>query len=155
MRFFTQGLFSATDSEIKADSEFGIDGVVDIQTLGFEVENSLTPLQDNFITSEQVVAGSCLARRNADSNSFVVTGSGSLPTNPDSEPHEWESLSKPTLSSEQSQNVPDSNFISARPWKLGDPIVEAQSIIKLPNGRVLLGKKSQKPASAELIICKS
>jgi filamentous hemagglutinin family protein len=156
IQIFTQGLFSTTDSEIRADSEFGIDGVVDIQTLGFEVENSLTPLQDNFITSEQVVAGSCLARRNADSNSFVVTGSGNLPTNPDSEPQEWESLSKPTtLSSEQSQDVPDSNFISARPWKLGDPIVEAQSIIRLPNGRVLLGRKSQKPGSAELIICKS
>ena len=156
IQIFTQGLFSSTDSEIKADSEFGIDGVVDIQTLGLEVENSLTPLQDDFITSEQVVAGSCLARRNADSSSFVVTGSGNLPTNPDSEPHEWESLSKPTaLSSERSQDVPDSNFISARPWKIGDPIVEAQSIVRLPDGRVLLGSESQKPASTESIICKT
>lgn len=156
IQIFTQGLFSATNSEIKADSEFGIDGVVDIQRLGFEVKNSLTALQDNFVTSEQVVAGSCLARRNADSSSFVVTGSGNLPINPDSEPQEWESLSKPiALSSERSQDVPDSNFISARPWKIGDPIVEAQSIVRLANGRVLLGSKSQKPAFTESIICEN
>lgn len=153
---FTQGLFLSPNSEISASSTRGINGVVNIQTLEFGAENSLAPLNNNFIASEQLLAGSCLARRNATQSSFIVTGSGNLPTNPDSEPQEWESLSKPVaLSSVRSQDAPNSKSISTRPWKLGDPIVEAQSIVRLPNGRVLLGNKSQNPASAESIICKT
>ncbi len=154
----TQGLFLSPDSVINASSNFGIDGVVNIQTLGFDVQNTLVPLQTNFVTPEQIVAGSCLARRNASQSSFVVTGSGNLPVNPYSETQEWESLIEPPKitngnRTEKLPNLADENNIDST-WKIGDPIVEAQGIVRLPNGRVLLGSKSQKPTSAEAITCK-
>ncbi len=154
IQIFTQGLFSSPDSQISTDSTFGIDGILNVQSLGFEVEDSIVPLANNFISTEQIVAGSCLARRNAVQSSFVVTGSGALPTNPDYDNQEWESLSKPTnITAERSQNLSLNPVI--RPWKLGDPIVEAQGIVRLPNGQVLLGEKSGKLNSPESITCKN
>lgn len=160
----TQGLFLSSDSAINASSRFGIDGVVDIQTLDLEVENDLTLLPSNFLTSEQVVAGSCLARRNTSQSSFVVTGSGGLPLNPNSEIQEWENLSS-SKTDRQEQEEPR-NIIptklqvlpksaAAKKWKLGDPIIEAQGIIKLAGGRVMLGMKPQTPESAESLICQN
>ena len=45
--------------------------------------------------------------------------------------------------------------IFPKKWILGDPIVEAQGIIRLPNGRVILGMAYQEPASAQSLICRS
>lgn len=157
----TQGLFQSSDSDILASSELGFDGNINIQILEFNVRNSITPLQNNFVSSEQVVAGSCLARRNADRSSFVITGSGGLPANPHSEIQEWENLSGADLTEintiqlkQPPLNAVNASNIPTKKWKLGDPIVEAQGIIRLPDGRVLLGLKSQEPASAESLTCK-
>jgi len=164
----TQGLFLSLNSDIAADSERGIDGVTNIQTLGFDVRNTLTSLENNFVNLEQVVAGSCLARRNASQSSFVVTGSGGLPANPYSEIQEWENLSDSPIDKAQLEQfkrtnarrsqaiaVLNENNIFPKKWKLGDPIVEAQGIIRLPNDRVILGMASQEPASAQSLICRS
>ena len=43
----TQGLFQSPESEINASSTLGVDGTVSIQTLGFDVRNTITPLQNN------------------------------------------------------------------------------------------------------------
>lgn len=165
----TQGLFSSPESEISASSTLGINGTVNIQTLGFDVRNSIIPLQNNLTSSEQIVAGSCLARRNANQSSFVVTGSGSLPMNPYSEIEEWEipSSEPKTMVFDDIQlnrNFHQSRSLAASPdtladaspkkWKSGDPIIEAQGIIRLSDGRVLLGMKPQSPANAESIVCK-
>lgn len=160
----TQGIFRSPESEISASSELGIDGTVNIQTFGLDVRNSLVSLENNFVSSEQVVAGSCLARRNTDRSSFVVTGSGGLPLNPDSEIQEWESLSSPRTDRqklEESRNIVPTKLqvspksVAAKKWKLGDPIIEAQGIIKLTGGRVMLGMKPQTPKNAESLICQS
>lgn len=160
----TQGLFRSPDSTISASSKLGINGTVSIQTLGFDVSNTITPLQNNLISPEQIVAGSCLARRNAERSSFVVTGSGSLPVNPYSEIEEWEIPSSQSQSTLLDSVQPENNYQGTRSplttpspkkWKLGDPIIEAQGIVRLSDGRVLLGMKPQRPASAESLICKS
>jgi len=139
----TQGRFFSPDSQISASSVLGVDGVVEVRTLGFDVKNSLVSLKSNVVSSEQVIASSCLSQRNAEQGSFTVTGTGGLPRNPYDAMSSWYELA--TVRQEDGKNSsssslvpPDSSQLS-RSWKLGDRIVEAQGIVVLPDGRKLLG----------------
>ncbi len=159
----TQGLFLSPDSNITASSQFGVDGLVDIRVLGFDAQNAITPQSPNLISTEQVMAGSCLARRNVEQGTFVVTGSGGLPISPFSDISEWESLSGVQPEEDESiQGLQPSNIeqkvASVQPeWKKGDPIVEAQGIIVTADGRTLLGLKPQQvePFSPQALSCGS
>lgn len=175
IRINAQGIFGTAprskdtpESDITASSgDPGVDGTIEINTLDFDARNTLTSLTSNFISTEQVVAGSCLARRNTQQGSFVVTGSGGLPTTPYSGITEWDTLTgvqsqtRSNLSEARSQ--PTSSQLSFQgvqknyppSWKPGDPIIEAQGFIKLPNGRTVLGMKPQQAATAnpETLIC--
>jgi len=157
----TQGLFLSPDSIISANSERGVNGVVDTQILGFDVTNSITPLNNNFVTPEQVVAGSCLARRNSQQGSFVVTGSGGLPINPYSNIESWDNS---TQGQSQSNNLtplekpsPVNNAqaeVTPKKWQPGDPIVEAQTLIITADGRGLLRTAQQaRLADPKSLIC--
>jgi large exoprotein involved in heme utilization and adhesion len=154
-------------SDITADSKIGIDGEIEINTLDFDARNSLTSLASNFVTTEKVVAGSCLARRNTQQGSFVVTGSGGLPIAPYSGIAEWDSLTgvqpkigvslsearpQPTTSQLSSQSV-EENYTTN--WKPGDPIIEAQGIVVTADGRTLLDMKPQQVATVdpETLVC--
>lgn len=170
----TQGLFGIAPktlrtslSDITASSDLGIEGVIDVKTIGFDVRNAIIPLQANFIPPEQALAASCLARRNAEQSSFVVSGTGGLPTNPYSGVEVWDALTggvlgqaqtipvsqklpnldrqnrsnkKAILASLEQPNSNQETLVVLRPskWKVGDPIVEAQGIITTPDGRSLL-----------------
>lgn len=155
------------ESDITASSGVGVDGDIEINTLDFDARNTLTPLTSNFVSTEQVVAGSCLARRNAQQGSFVVTGSGGLPTTPYSGITEWDTLTgvqsqtRSNLSEARSQ--PTSSQLSFQgvqekyppSWKPGDPIIEAQGIVVTTDGRTSLGMEPQQAATAnpETLIC--
>jgi filamentous hemagglutinin family protein len=134
----TSGVFRSPDSAITATSELGIQGVVEIKTLGFDVKNTLTPLTVNLTSPEQVIAGSCLSRRNDEQGSFTVTGTGGLPRTP------YDPLSSKYAMTgvKPLSGSPDAGSGGARvegsAWKLGDRIVEAQGIAILPDGRKLL-----------------
>lgn len=155
------------ESDITADSGVGIDGSIEINTLDFDARNSLTPLASNFVSTEEAVAGSCLARRNSQQGSFVVTGNGGLPTDPYSEIAEWETLTRvePEISNNVSElrSQPTSSQLSSQSakknyttnWKPGDPIIEAQGIVVTEDGRTLLGMKSQQDtvADPETLVC--
>lgn len=167
VRINTQGIFGieprrelTSESDITASSRIGIDGDIEINTLDFDARNTLTPLTSSFVTTEQVVAGSCLARRNAQQGSFVVTGSGGLPTTPYSGITEWDSLTgvqaetRSNLSEARSQQqnfqLPAQDIEGyTTNWKPGDPIVEAQGIVKTADGRTLLGMKPEEVAIAD------
>lgn len=161
----TQGLFRSPDSDISASSNLGVDGNVNIQTFGLDVRNSITPLQNRFTTTEQAIAGSCLARRNVERGSFIVTGSGGLPINPYSGIERWDNLTGVELTEKddaQSQQslLPSSNYDtskgSPRKWKLGDPIIEAQTLIVSADGRASLVASSSPTeiSNADSLVCK-
>jgi large exoprotein involved in heme utilization and adhesion len=59
-----------------------ISGVVTIPDVSF-IENSLNDLTDNIVVTDQLLAGSCIARAGDDQATFVNTGSGGLPVRPD------------------------------------------------------------------------
>jgi len=139
----TQGDFRSLDSDITASSELGIDGVVDINTPDVDLQSSLTQLSANFVSPEQVVAGSCLARRNEEQGSFTVTGTGGLPRDP------YDAISG-QFSVTGVQPIQGRDVISKGPagveapvWKPGDPVQEAQGMVVTADGRTIVGTAPQ------------
>jgi large exoprotein involved in heme utilization and adhesion len=152
---------AACNSEITASSQRGINGTVEIRTPDIGIGSSVTQLEANFVAPEQVIAGSCLARRNAEQGSFTVTGTGGLPRNPyDSIQGEYkvsdvqglpEVAQQPTASPS-----PKPQASTPNPWKQGDPIQEAQGMTVTENGRIIVGSAPQLAAAqAKDLICHS
>ncbi len=149
----TQGVFLSPDSTITASSQQGINGVVQIRTLGFDVTNTLTPLTSHVRSTEQVIAGSCLARRNIEQGKFTVTGTGGLPTTPYDPFNGRYVLTgvQPLRARGNTNTTPHSS--SSTPWKIGDAIVEAQGIVVLADGRTLLAASPLKAQETDKLIC--
>lgn len=145
----TQGLFFSPDSIITASSQLGISGNVAISNLDLTPKNAFVSSVENFVKVDAIVSNSCLARRNASQGSFVVTGSGGLPENPDnllvaeypaSKIQPIPSMNQPVssqLSSSQSSNLEQNLDKEKQPWRLGDPIVEIRGLKKVANGEIL------------------
>jgi len=156
-----QGAFLSSDSEITASSQRGINGTVEIRTPDIGIGSSVTQLEANFVAPEQVIAGSCLARRNAEQGSFTVTGTGGLPRNPyDSIQGEYkvsdvQGLPEVAVQPTASQS-PKPQASTPNPWKQGDPIQEAQGMTVTENGRIIVGTAPQLAAAqAKDLICHS
>jgi len=167
----TQGVFGLTarqaltqEGDITAFSQTapGLNGQIAINTSDVDPSQGLVPLSNNLFSSEQVVAGSCLARRNVEQSRFTVTGTGGLPITPYAEIDGWYAMPGavvPPAIEGESQTI----NIHARPitnnqvknWKPGDPIVEAQGIIVLADGRTVLSSMSQRVSGTENLICRT
>lgn len=78
IQIYAQGIFFDADSEITASSEFGVDGIIEIDTTESN-ELGTVSLPSNISTPEAVIVSSCPV---PESNTFVVLGSGGLPENP-------------------------------------------------------------------------
>jgi len=156
-----QGAFLSSDSEITASSQRGINGTVEIRTPDIGIGSSITQLEANFVAPEQVIAGSCLARRNAEQGSFTVTGTGGLPRNPyDSIQGEYKVSDVQGLAEVAQQPTaspsPKPQASTPNPWKQGDPIQEAQGMTVTENGRIIVGTAPQLAAAqAKDLICHS
>ena len=157
----TQGLFRSPNSSITASSQLGIQGTIEINNLGVDVKNTLTPINSNFASTEQVVAGSCLARRNVDQGKFTVTGTGGLPVTPyDDRLNGWYALPEDITVLSGSRKTERSPFSTSTAttlprWKKGDPIVEAQGILRSTDGRTILASSTRTIGSTESLICNS
>jgi filamentous hemagglutinin family protein len=117
------------------------------------LQNALSNLQSDLVSPDQLVAGSCIARRNQEQGTFVVTGTGGLPTSP------YEAIER-RYQVAQVQALPGA--VATRPpvfeptgWKRGDPIQEAQGMMKTTDGRILIGTTEQMVAvaNAQDLIC--
>ena len=165
----TQGIFGTefrqrqtTASDITASSEAGLSGVVDVQTLGFDVSSTLVVGSGNFISTEDAIAGSCLAQRNQQRGTFVVTGTGGLiPTPYDAQSANYD-LTEVRPISGNSNTSSTSTVGNARPtgsqpaaWKIGDPIVEGRAIVVTADGRRLLVAAPGENAPPSEIACNS
>ena len=77
----TQGIFTSPDSSITASSEFGVNGIVQINNPDTDSTQALVELsQAPADKSDRIVTG-CAAT--IEGSSFIVTGRGSLPPNPE------------------------------------------------------------------------
>lgn len=69
------------ESDITASSQFGINGTVQINTLGTDPSQGLASLPENVIDVTTLVASGC-AGKGVEESQFIVTGRGGLPPNP-------------------------------------------------------------------------
>ncbi len=164
----TQGLFLDRTSKITASSDLGINGVVDIDTSVRNVEASLPALEENVVSPDQIIAVSCLARRNYKRGSFTVTGSGGLPSTPygaftDSYPlTDVQAISQnnaaaaghdDSVEESHTQNFRPSDRTSAT--ERVPPLQEAQGMFVAADGRVILvtAAQLQALAKADDLVC--
>jgi filamentous hemagglutinin family protein len=68
-----------SDNEITASSEFGINGNVQVNTIGINPANSLNTLPIDVVDSSRQIADRCGA---AKTSSFIATGRGGMPQGP-------------------------------------------------------------------------
>ncbi|OUC11736.1 MAG: hypothetical protein B0A82_26465 [Alkalinema sp. CACIAM 70d] len=85
----TQGIFGLAyrlqqtpESDITASSEFGVNGTVNVNTIGTEPNVGLTELPVNVTDSSQKIATGCSKTQGSQ---FIATGRGGLPPNPNQE----------------------------------------------------------------------
>ncbi|MBD1919847.1 S-layer family protein [Microcoleus sp. FACHB-831] len=69
-------------SDITARSEFGVNGIVEIFTLGVDPSQDLSTLEATPVDVEGLVGQGCQASSDRPESKFVVTGKGGLPANP-------------------------------------------------------------------------
>ena len=82
----TQGIFGlkyrdrlTPENDITASSQFGVNGTVDINNFGVDPSSGLVELPVNLTDSSQQIATGC---SNTNGSSFVATGRGGVPQNP-------------------------------------------------------------------------
>jgi filamentous hemagglutinin family protein len=174
----TQGLFVPDPTrQITADStsKLGINGVVNINTEVNYIQSLLPPLPEEFVNPEQLVANSCVGRRNYKGGSFTVTGTGGLPSTPygafiSSYPITDVQLISGNSATDRSDAEGGMLFDHA-PQTLRDhrtaateelsqsssvlPLQEAQGMFVTADGRVVLGTipQLQALAKAEDLVC--
>ena len=103
-------------------------GVPDISS----IQNGLTDLQANPIDTTVLIANSCIARSPRQEGTFIITGTGGLPTRPG----ELKASNYPTG---DVQSVSNNNVASA--WKKGNAIVEPQGVYRLANGDMVMSRE--------------
>jgi filamentous hemagglutinin family protein len=145
----TRGLFSL-DSKIRASSQLGVDGEIQIITPDVKQDNSLKQQIGEFISTDKVIASTCIARKNVSQGSFVVTGNGSLPQAPNNSLD----LSYVVVPVSPVSITGISSALITKPeWKKGDIIQEATQLVAAENGRLLLVAANSDFNSAQSLIC--
>jgi filamentous hemagglutinin family protein len=116
--------------DISADGRLA-SGVITTPDVTF-VENNLNDLTANIIVTDQLLAGSCIARADNDQGSFVITGSGGLPAQPGD-------LVMSTYATGEVQPLDSSEPQAV--WQPGDPMVEPTGAYPLADGRLVLSRE--------------
>jgi large exoprotein involved in heme utilization and adhesion len=70
------------ENDITASSQFGVNGMVEINNVGVDPNSGLVELPANVTDSSQQIASGCSANQGS---SFVATGRGGIPQNPTQE----------------------------------------------------------------------
>jgi len=118
------------NNRVDINATGAVAGVVNIPDVSF-IQNSLTELPANIINTETLVANSCVARSRNQAGSFLITGTGGLPSRPGEQ-------AASTYSTGSVRSIPD---VNSRTWQLGDPIVEPQGVYRLSNGQIILSRE--------------
>ena len=162
--FTTQGLFGLVErsannddstNDIDASSEFGVSGIVSIDTLETDPSIGLIDLPTIVVDTAGLVAQGCPSDTGGDVNDlgeFVITGRGGLPTSPE------ETLSQDTVLTEwvtrHPQLPPLPQAVKPQRSPLGSttstaspsPIIEAQGWVRQPDGKLVLTAKLPSPS---------
>ncbi len=126
-------LFDSPQNIFSASSELGIDGTIQINTPDIDLQRELEQSELELLTTEEAVAGSCLARNNQQ-GSFTVNNGGGLPQSPDSNYSDLDTTLT-GISSPPPTTKPNASMLPA------------ERMVKTRDGRVFLVAVPQKPES--------
>ncbi|NEO72213.1 filamentous hemagglutinin N-terminal domain-containing protein [Moorena sp. SIO3H5] len=93
----------------------------------------------NQIDTTTLLSNICIFRSREQSSSFIITGSGGLPTAPGSA--KISPFATGTVRTIPSDGSSSPSTQPDRPWQIGDPIVEPQQVYRLPDGRLVLSRE--------------
>lgn len=133
-------------SDITASSEFGVDGVIEINRPDVDPSRGTAELPADVVDASRLVAQGCSAGNAAIARQigeFTITGRGGLPPSPTEQLNgdailaDWETLEAPTnlSTSRSTSNLPTTPIHSAEP---STELVEAQGWAIAPNGQLVL-----------------
>jgi filamentous hemagglutinin family protein len=119
-------------SDITASSELGVSGVININAADTSsIQNSFAERFPNAIDANALIGQSCIVRGDKrQENTFFITGSGALNPNQPG-----------VMISQYSTGEVRGVVATSRPWKKGDPIIEATGVYRLSNGQILLSRE--------------
>ncbi|MEA5580046.1 S-layer family protein [Nodularia harveyana UHCC-0300] len=149
----TQGIFGlefrdqlTDENDITASSQFGVNGTVDINNFGIDLNTGLIELPTNLVDSSQKIAAGCAE---TSGSSFVVTGRGGIPQNPTQDVRSDRTWSDVRNLNPYRQNSPVTAKISETPA----PLVQATSWRRNVQGKIeLVADKSIAP-TPQLLTC--
>lgn len=128
IKITTQGIFGlqyrdrlTSESDITASSDFGVDGTVQINTIGLDPDSGLIELPSKLADASQKVAEGCSTTRGS---SFIITGRGGIPQSP---------IEKVTLDPTWADLRPLTRSTSVPVVPSVEPLLEATSWSRNPN----------------------
>ncbi|MEM1395332.1 MAG: S-layer family protein, partial [Cyanobacteria bacterium P01_H01_bin.150] len=149
----TQGIFGlkfrnqlTSKSDITASSKFGVNGTVKINNIGIDPSSGLVELPKELTDSSQQIAQGC---SNQSSNSFVATGRGGIPQNPQqyiNSNQYWSDIRDLSVSRKSNNNNTEITRISNKP-----AIVEATGFIRNSKGEIELVSFQNQPLSTKQV----
>ena len=120
------------NNRVDINASGAVSGIITSPDLSF-IRNSLIDLPENLIDIENLIANSCVVPNRQKAGTFVITGSGGLPTRPGD-------ASMSSYSTGTVRAIPDKSA-SSQSWQPGNPIIEPQSVYRLSNGKLVLSRE--------------
>ncbi len=147
----TQGIFGlefreelTEESDISASSQFGVSGTVKINNIGIDPSSGLTELAVKLADSSQQISTGCASQAGS---SFVATGRGGIPQNPNEQVNinpTWSDIRDLSAYRKRNNNITENTQISNQP-----AIVEATGFIRNENGEIELIATQNTPFNLE------
>ena len=137
-------LFDSPENIFSASSELGIDGTIQINTPDINLQRELEQSEANFLTVEQTIANSCLARSSGQAN-FTIDGNGGLPKNPDSN-YSDTNFSLTGVGSLPS-TIKQPSLTQANNSQYNQSMIPAEKMLGTEDGRIFLVAAPQKAES--------
>jgi filamentous hemagglutinin family protein len=158
----TQGIFGlryrpqlTPKSDITASSQFGVNGTVEVHTIGVDPNSGLVELPANVIDPSQEIATGCTDNQGS---SFVATGRGGIPQNPTQEARSdvYGGLHLRTWSDMREISAyRQNNSVRAKIPSLPEVLMQATSWHKNPAGKIELvannSTQAQQPLTCAVV----
>ena len=144
-----EGVFLSFNSRIDASSKLGIDGTVQINAPDITLQPELEQLELKFVTIDEAIANSCLAR-SSQQGSFTIGDNSQFPKNPNSSYSDADYSLTGIGSLPPTTKQPSETQQSDR--ELNSSTIPAQRMIETESGRIFLLAAPQK---AESVYCQT
>lgn len=112
-----------------------VSGAIVIPDLTY-IENSLVQLPESLINPDNLIANTCVVPNSQQQGTFIIKGSGGLPTSPTKSP-----ISPYPTGTVQPLPDHDDNINDNQSWQKGDPIIEPQGMFKTTDGKLILSRQ--------------